>query len=989
VSMRPLPSVILSRRAKIALSTVAIVIVLLIVLVKLSGVYVNYLWFGQPGVDQRHVYSTILWTKVSLFFIFGTLMAVIIGGNLVIAYMLRPPFRPMSQEQQNLQNYVLLVEPRRKLILAGVMILTLLSAGASAQGDWAMWQLWLHGGKFGIPDPQFHRDISFYAWDYPVYRSLLGFGFTAILVSLILVIGVHYLTGAIRLQTPGPKVTLAARRHLTVLVFVFMALKAIAYWLDRYGLVFSTRSKFTGASYTDVHSALPARTILFWLAIILALGVLASMWLRSVLLPGIGFAVLLVLSILISGIYPAIVQQVSVKPNASDKERTYISRNIENTKAAYGVVTKDKQHPKGTVSYQDYAATSTPTVTDATQTSNPTVDNIRILDPNIISPTFRNFQKIGLPYGFSPTLDVDRYTLTDPVTKQPQTHDYIVAVREQVTGSNLTGSQDNWINQHTVYTHGYGFVAAEADKDVTNADQSAFTEGKIPPEGPLKLTQPDVYYGQLMNDYSIVGAKGQAREYDANGGNNVTYQGKGGISLSNPLTKLAFAFKYKETNFILNGAVGASGAKLINVRDPKTRLEKVAPFLTVDSDPYPIVDQATGHVVWMLDGYTTMSNYPYSERRSLSDLTHTSLQQGQKDRQINYIRNSVKATVDAYDGTVTLYQWDSSDPVLRAWMNIFPGLVQPRSEMPPSIASHVRYPQDLFDVQRGLLAQYHITDPVDSYNGKGKWQVPDDPFLAAPQPPYYVLAAPPGQDAGQPEFQLTTPMVVPGGTNNLAAYMSVDSDNGPNYGKITVLTVPTQSNIDGPSQIGNIFTSEGVISEDISLLGTGQSRVLHGNLLTLPVGNSFLYVEPLYVQGTGGTSSFPTLQRVLVTYGVNKGYAETLSAALDDLTTPGGLGASINQGQTSGNGTPTPPSSTSNSSSTSPSSGATSAPPPSTSLNRLLDELATARDALNSAYNTHDPTQIAQAQARVDDLVNQILDRTSSPPKATPSPGSS
>src|SRR4051812_19128298 len=473
--MRPMPSMILSRRAKIALSVVGIVIVLVIVLVKLAGVYVNYLWFG--ALHQRQVYTTLLWTKVSLFFIFGVLMALIIGGNLVIAYLLRPPFRPMSPEQQNLQNYVLMVEPRRKLILAGVMIIALLAEGASAQGNWGMWQLWLHGGAFGVKDPQFHRDISFYAWDYPVYRALLGFGFTAVIFSLILCIGVHYLTGAIRLQTPGPKVTLTARRHLTVLVFVFMALKAIAYWLDRYGLVFSNRSKFTGASYTDVHSVLPAKTILFWIAIILALGVLASVWLRSVLLPGIGFAVLLVLSILISGIYPAIVQQVSVKPNASDKERVYISRNIAATRAAYGIVTKDATHPNGTVAYDQYKAISDPIPSAAEDTTNPTVDNIRILDPSIISPTFRNFQKIGLPYGFSPTLNVDRYTLPNPVTRAPETHDYIVGVREQVTGSNLIGSQNNWINQHTVYTHGYGFVAARADTNVTSTDQSAFTEG--------------------------------------------------------------------------------------------------------------------------------------------------------------------------------------------------------------------------------------------------------------------------------------------------------------------------------------------------------------------------------------------------------------------------------------------------------------------------------------------------------------------------------
>jgi uncharacterized membrane protein (UPF0182 family) len=282
-----MPAMILSRRAKIALSVVGIIVVLLIVLVKLSGVYVNYLWFGEVG--QRQVYSTMIWTKVSLFFIFGVLMALIIGANLVIAYMLKPPFRPMSPEQQNLQHYVLMVEPRRKLILAGVMVISLLAAGAAAQGKWKIWQLWLNGGSFGVKDPQFHKDISFFAWDYPVYRTLLSFGFTAILFSLVLSIGIHYLTGAIRLQTPGPKVTLSARRHLTALVFVFMALKAVAYWMDRYGFVFSSRSKFTGASYTDVHSALPAKTILFWIAIILAIGVLASIWLRSVLLPGIGF----------------------------------------------------------------------------------------------------------------------------------------------------------------------------------------------------------------------------------------------------------------------------------------------------------------------------------------------------------------------------------------------------------------------------------------------------------------------------------------------------------------------------------------------------------------------------------------------------------------------------------------------------------------------------------------------------------------------------
>jgi uncharacterized membrane protein (UPF0182 family) len=986
--MRPLPSMILSRRAKIALSVVAIVIVLLIVLVKLSGVYINYLWYDSLKAHQ--VYSTMLWTKVSLFFIFGVLMAVIIGGNLVIAYLIRPPFRPMSSEQQNLQNYVLMVEPRRKLILAGVMIIAFFAEGSSASGKWATWQLWLHGGSFGIKDPLFSRDISFYAWDYPVYRTLLSFGFTAVLFSIFLCIGVHYMTGSIRLQTPGPKVTVAARRHLTILVFVFMVMKAVAYWLDRYGLVFSTRSKFTGASYTDVHSVLPAKTILFWIAIILALGVLASMWLRSVLLPGIGFVVLLVLSILIAGIYPAVVQQVSVKPNASDKEAPYILRNIDATRAAYGITTENSANPDGSVQYVTYNATATPDTTALTG-ANTTVDNIRILDPNVISPTFIAQQKIGLPYTFANTLDVDRYTLPDPVTSVPTTHDYIVAVREQATGSNLVGSQNNWINQHTVYTHGYGFVAAQADVDVTNGEAKDYLEGDIPPAGPLNISDSgrEVYYGQLMNDYSIVGAKGTPREFNGNRDPNITYGGTGGVSLGSFLTRLAFALKYKETNFLLNSAVSASGAKIIFNRDPKTMVEKIAPFLTVDGDPYPFVDPATGHITWMLDGYTTMANYPYSERQSLSALTGTSLRQGQRDTQINYIRNSVKATVDAYNGTVTLYAWDPTDPVLKAWMSIFPGLVKPAADMPLSIKDHIRYPQDLFDVQRGLLAQYHIADPVDAYNGKGKWAVPQDPFSGgANQPPYYLLARAPGSLSNAAQFQLTTPMVVNGATN-LAAYISADCDPGPDYGKLTVLEVTGQQTIYGPSQVANDLKSTAVISKDITQLDQGQSLVRHGNLLTLPVGNSFLYVEPLYVQSAGSGSSFPTLQRVLVRYGNGNriGYSDTLENALKELRDqlkPGTLLLGQNGGVGSPTGStspPPPPSGSSTSSST------THGPPTSKTIDQLLKDLATAQADLNAAYDTHDASKIANAQAAVDSIVTQLVAaQHTKTPTPTPTP---
>jgi uncharacterized protein len=968
VAMRPpIPSLTLSRPVKIALSVVGALIVLLVAAAKFTGVYVDWLWFGQAG--YRNVFSDILWTRIALFAIFGVLMALIIGANLVVAYLVRPPFRPMSTEQQNLERYRVIIEPRRKLILAAVLVVALFAAGMSAQGNWKSWLLWINGGSFGVTDPQFHRDVSFFAWDYPVYRLMLGFGFTAVIFAIVLTVVVHYLFGAIRLQTPGPKVTPAARRHLTILVFVFMALKAVAYWLDRYGLVFSDRSKFTGASYTDVHAVLQSKTILFWIAVILALGVLASLWLRSALLPGIGFIVLMVLSVLISGIYPAIVQQVSVKPNASSKEAPYILKNINSTRQAYGIVkTSD---PGGTVTYQDYNPTSQPQTSALTPT-NPTVSDIRILDPNVISPTVTQQQSGKNVYGFASKLDVDRYTINGVE------HDYIVGVRE-LDASKLEGTQTNWINAHTNYTHGFGFVAAQANKDVTTIGNQAgaYEEGGIPQIGPLKLTNPQTYYGELLPSYSIVGAEGDPQEFDGNGTTKTRYAGSGGVSLSSVVSRLAFAVKYKQTNFLLNDAASAKGAKIIFNRDPRTIVKKVAPYLTVDSDPYPIVDQSTGHVVWMIDAYTTLNDYPYSERQSLSSLTSDSLSTNNKtavqpNDTINYIRNSVKATVDAYTGKVTLYQWDSQDPVLKAWMKIFPGTVQPKKDMPADVLDHVRYPEDLFEVQRATLAEYHVDDPVTFYNASDKWTVPADPTdPSANQPPYYVLAAAPDGSSMAPQFQLTTPMKVNNSTY-LASYVSVNSDPA-HYGEITVLRLPLGSVIQGPEQVFNNFNAQPTISKDINLLGSGGSTIVHGNLLTLPVGNSFLYVEPLYVQAA--TGGFPILQRILVSYGDQIGYASNLSDALKNLSQPQ-VGQSLDIGSST---TATAPPTGTTTATPTPTGSATSAPTVPPTQQALLGQLDTAYSDLQAATRTGDFAKIGLAQQQLNVLVQQYLIKYGAP----------
>jgi uncharacterized membrane protein (UPF0182 family) len=990
VAMRPpIPSITLSRRAKIALWTVAVLIVLIIVLVQLAGVYVNFMWFGSVGF--RSVYATMFWTRVTLFFIFGVLMTLIIAGNLVIAYLLSPPFRPMSAEQQNIERYRALLEPRKKLLLIGVAAIVFLSAGLSAQGNWATWQLWLHGGSFGIKDPQFHRDVSFYAWDYPVYRSLLGFGFTAVILSIIFSAVVHYFTGAIRLQTPGPKMTLAARRHITVLAFVFMVFKAIAYWLDRYGLVFSDRSRFTGASYTDVHAVLPARTILFWIAIVIAAGLIASLWLRSTLLPGIAFISLLVLSILISGIYPAILQGVSVKPNASVKEAPYIRKNIQMTRDAYKIVSGSD------VNYEPYKASPNPKTTPLFQTDNATLNNVRILDPNIISQTVSKFQQLGgNMYGFAPKLDVDRYTVNG------EEHDYIVAVRE-LDAANLSGQQTNWINEHTTFTHGYGFVAAPANKDITNNGNNpgAFTAGYIPPSGEIPVKNPGVYFGELMPDYSIVGAQGSPQEFDGDGSQKVTYRGSGGVPLNNVFKRLAFAVQYKQSNFLLNNAASAKGAKIIFNRDPREMVQKVAPFLKVDGDPYPIVDGATGDIMWMVDGYTTMDNFPYSERQSLSSLTNDSLAATnrtakQPNDEINYIRNSVKATVDAYTGQVKLYAWDSSDPVLKAWRNVFPKLVQSAAQMPSQVRAHVRYPEDLFEVQRAMLTQYHVSNPVQFYNVSNKWTVPDDPTndTATSQPPYYVLASPAAStSSARSVFQLTSPLNVNNSTY-LAAYMSVNNDAGRNYGKFTVLQLPrgTQA-VQAPEQVYNKITSDPTITKDLTFFNSagGGSTVTHGNLLTLPVGQSFLYVEPLYNRSSSASQgTYPQLVRVIAVYGDKVGYGQNLVDALSDFEPNHSTGDTLtgtSSRQTSGTGqSPSPGSSSSpGTGSSGGNGGANGGANGGGSSQVTLAQLNQAQSELQAALNSGDLAKIGTAQQAFNKLVAAYLQQQGSG-TAKPSP---
>ena len=861
-----------------------VVVVVLLVLVvggAFVSLYTDLLWFRETGFSK--VFSTVLKTKVLLFVLFGLAMGIAIGVNLAVAYRSRPPFRPMSLEQQNLERYRLALEPFMLPVLLAVSAVFGIFAGLAAASRWQTWLLWRHGQSFGQVDPQFHRDFSYYMFTYPFLRFLLGFVMVMLVLSLLVSAVTHYLFGGVRLQSVGEKISVAARVHLSVLMGLIVLAKAVAYWLDRYGLLFSLRGVVQGGSYTDIHAVLPAKTLLVGITVICGLLFFANIMVRNILLPAGALALLVVSAIAVGGIYPAYVQQFRVRPNEVVRENPYIQRNIEATRAAYQI---DK------VDVQQYPAVATADKT-ALRNDVGTIPNARLLDPNILGPTFKNDQGIRNYFGFNSSLDIDRYTVAN------KTQDYVVAVRE-LDQTQLRPDQRNWINLHLTYTHGNGFVAAPAN--VTTDDGAPiFTVRNVPPEGPggeFAMTDPQVYYGEQSPSYSIVNTT--QPEIDGPGGvktdqATVHYTGSGGVKLDSGFKKLLFALKFQEKNILLSGSL-TKDSKLMYIREPKERVAKVAPFLRLDGDPYPAV--VDGRLTWILDGYTTSSSYPYAQRTQLGDVVTDSRSRAAVNAEVNYIRNSVKATVDAYSGKVTLYTWDDLDPVLKTWKSVFPGIVLDKAAISPSLEKHFRYPEDLFKVQRELLSQYHVTDATAFYGKEDFWQVPSDPTKAATdlfnstgavvpngdsnsgpaQPPYYVLLQYPGQPV--PAFSLTSTFVARG-RSNLTAFAAVSSDPA-DYGHIRVLQLPKGTVIPGPGLVANQFESATDVSTKLSLLRTGGSEVVLGNLLTLPVGQGLLYIEPVYTQGKK-EPKFPILNSVIVSFGTKLAYKPTLAEALDQL----------------------------------------------------------------------------------------------------------
>lgn len=863
-------------RAPLAI-TAAIIAGLVILFFIFAGLYADVLWFDQLGFLSV---LTTQWIAGGALFVVGFLgMAIPVWVSIQLAYRLRPVYAKLNSQ---VDRYQQVIEPLRRLAMYGIPALLGLFAGVAAATNWQPVLMYLNRTQAGTTDPQFGFDVSFFLFDLPFFKSVLAFSSAVVLISAIVALATSYLYGAIRVTGREIFVAKAARVQIAVTAAVYLALQAVSIWLDQYSTLTQSNALITGAGYTDVFATIPGRSILALIAGVVALLFVVTAFIGRWRLPVIGTALLIVSSLLIGSLYPWVVQRFQVDPSARSLEAPYIQRNIDLTRDAYGVA-----------DYEDipYSAT-TEAEPGALREDAETTANIRILDPALVSDAFAQLEQFRQYYQFPDNLSVDRYTI-DGVSQ-----DTVVAVRDL----NLAGlSSDTWVNSTTVYTHGYGIVAAYGNKRSPDG-QPVFLENGIPTSGALGDFEPRIYFGETSPQYSIVGAPegSDPVELDYPSGEDgeqqtyTTFEGDGGPSLNGAFNKLIYALKFQSEQIFLANSVNDE-SQILYDRDPVTRVQKVAPYLTLDSDPYPTV--VDGRVKWVVDAYTTSASYPYSTPVSLSSAiadTETPEQPFALDS-INYMRNSVKATVDAYDGSVTLYAWDEEDPLLQTWQKIFPTTVEPISEMSGDLMSHVRYPADMFKVQRSILGKYHVTDPGTFYSENDAWTTPNDPVSPSTnttlQPPYYLTLQMPGQDA--PSYSLYSTFI-PNATgetsrNVLTGYLAADADAGnvdgeksDGYGKLRLLTLPNEITVPGPGQVQAQFNGDPTISAELNLLRQGQSSVLNGNLLTLPVGGGLLYVQPVYVRSTGETS-YPLLQKVLVAFGDQIAFEDTLDTALDVL----------------------------------------------------------------------------------------------------------
>jgi uncharacterized protein len=923
---------------------VILLLILLFSLRGLAGFYTDFLWFDSVG--QGSTWRELLSAKVVPALVFTLVFFVIMLTSLLIADRLAPKYRSMGPEDELVERYQQFVAPYQGRIRVGVALFFALIAGVGVSSQWQEWVLFTHRVDFGVKDPQFNQDIGFYVFQLPFLRFIANWLFAGLVIVLLVTAVAHYLNGGIRFQSPFQRVTPQVKAHLSVILAVMALVKTAQYYLDRFNLDFSQRGVVTGASYTDVKAQLPALNLLIFISIVAAGLFIWNIWRRGWVLPIIAVGLWGFVSIVIGTIYPAGVQKFRVEPNEFQNEQEYIERNIAATRAAFGLGNVENKS-------FDYQQNLDASVVSQNAAS---IDNARLWDPNVIQSTYQSLQGLQTFYKID-DVDIDRYTVGD------QTRQVVLSAREISQGELPSQS---WVNQHLVYTHGYGIIASPTNVAAQDGNPDFLLSGiPVPKDAPITLNQPDLYFGERQPGYALVDAKQREFDYSRPGRADATtrYKGKDGVELDNPIRRAAFALRFGDINPLISGQVGG-GTKVLYVRDIKDRVKKLAPFLDFDADPYPVV--SGGRVTWVLDAYTTTSRYPYAQK--VSGPSDTGLNHG-----FNYVRNSVKATVDAYDGTVKFYVIDPKDPLIRSYRQAFPDLFTDFDKMPKDLQGHLRYPEDLFRVQSDVYSRYHVTESRRFYQGSAKWLLSPDPGSGrltaaqlqaatpqAPNPkgatstgnrmrPYYLYINQPGEQ--EPSFIILQPFVPVSAGNKqtrLVSFMTASSDPR-NYGELNAFEMPQGESVLGPVQIDNRIKSTPEVSRNLTLLNQQGSTVLQGSLQLIPVGNSILYIRPFYVQAAG-ESSYPQFRFVVVAYaGQDPVLASTVNDGLAQL-----FGQPPAQPLPGGGAAPTTPT-----------------PPAGGNVQDLLNQAAAKYQQAQDALRQGDLGTYQQLINQVGDLINQ------------------
>jgi uncharacterized membrane protein (UPF0182 family) len=871
---------------------VVVVIVVLASLRTLATFYTDYLWFGS--VHLSGVWRTLLAVKAELFFGFAAIFFVLMWVNLAVVDRLAPSELALGPEDELVRRYQQRVAPRAVLVRSLVSAAVALIAASGALGQWKNYLLFRNGGSFDATDPQFHKNVGFFVFKLPFLSFLVSWFFIALVVIAVFTVIAHYLNGGIRVQSGTPSVAAQVKVHLSVLLACMALVKAVGYVLARYNLDLSQNGFVQGAGYTDVHARLPALTLLITISLLAAVILLINIRRRGWALPVLGVGLWAFVAVVVGAIYPAIVQTVKVTPAQNSLESTYIGRNIDATRTAIGINNVQRSQFKGT---QTLTASQV-------QANASTLANVQLWDPTLTGPTYTKLQATKSYYSFN-TLATDRYSVNGKLVPM------VVGVR-QVNDNDLPSQ--GWVNTHLQYTHGYAMILGPSNQQTDG--QPAFAISQVPPfssPGAPKIQQPRVYFG-LNNPTGgdvnyVLGDTRQAEiDYPAAPGSGnptqSTYAGSGGVQLSNFFVKAAFAARFGDFNLLVSDRV-THQSRLMFVRDINQMAQKAAPFLSYDSDPYPVL--ADGQIYWVLDAYTTSGNYPYSQNIDTASLPSNS----GLNQSLNYVRNSVKVVVNAFTGKMDFYDvtalTKTKDPILQTWQKVFPQMFVPVSHMPAALRAHLRYPEDLLAVQAATYGRYHLTKPLDFYSNANAWNVSQSAGSGSPNQalpttlttngqggvvstgqvarmnPIYELLQVPGQSAQS--FNLVdafVPVSKGDQIQTMAGFIMAGSDPG-QYGKLTVFQTPP---IDGPALIDADIAATQAISSQISLLNQNGSSVQLGNLQVVPVGDSMLYFRPFYVESS--RNPFPKLVYYIVVYAGPTGQSQvafqpTLTAALQNL----------------------------------------------------------------------------------------------------------